>query len=89
MKAKMDIYQEKMTAKHFIWSELDNIKYRVEDVLSCVNQKTDETQMDLHPVKTSLDTRIKSIQETLADTRNDLHDELGLMLQVEARDNEG
>jgi hypothetical protein len=33
----------------------------------------------------SLDTRRKSLQETLSDTRNDLHEELGLMLQVEAQ----
>jgi hypothetical protein len=42
MKANMDIHQEKMeTAMHSIRSELEEtIKYRVEDVLSCVDQKT-------------------------------------------------
>jgi hypothetical protein len=40
--------------------------------------------MDLQAVKTSLDTRTKSLEETLADTRNDIHEELGLVFQVEA-----
>jgi hypothetical protein len=82
MKAKMDIHQKKMeAAKHFTRSELEEtIKLRVEDVLSCVDQKTQgllreltekihETQVDLQAVKKSLDTRTKSLQETLADTK--------------------
>jgi hypothetical protein len=40
--------------------------------------------MDLQAVKTSLDKWIKSLQETLAHMRNDLHDEFGHMLQVDA-----
>jgi hypothetical protein len=80
-----------------IRSELEEtIKHRVEYVLSCVDQKTqglckeltekiDETQVDLQAVKTSLDTRAKSRKETLADTRNALHEELGLMVQVETQ----
>jgi hypothetical protein len=43
-------------------------------------EKIDETQQ---AVNTSLGMRTKSLQETLADTRNDLHKKLGLMLQVE------
>jgi hypothetical protein len=39
--------------------------------------------VDLQAVRTSLDTRTKILQETLADTRNDLHEELGLILQFE------
>jgi hypothetical protein len=60
MKAEMDIQQQKMEATiHSIRSELkETIKHRVEDVLSCVEQKMqgirkeltkkiDETQVDL------------------------------------------
>jgi hypothetical protein len=45
IKAKMDIHQGKMEAAvHSIWSELEEtIKYRVEDVLPCVIQKTQGT----------------------------------------------
>jgi hypothetical protein len=90
--SRMDIHQEKMeVAIHSIWSKIEIIKHRVEDVLSCVDQKTqglhkeltekfDETQVDLQAVKTSLVMWTKRLQETLADTRNDLHEELGLML---------
>jgi hypothetical protein len=42
-------------------------------------------QADLRAVKTSLDMRTKTLQESLADTRNDLQEELGLMFQDEAR----
>jgi hypothetical protein len=98
MSDKMDIHPEKtVTAIKSIRSELEEtIKHRVEDVLSCVDQKaqglrkgltkkTDETQVDLQAVKTTLETRMKNLQETLVDTRNDIHEELGLMLQVEAQ----
>jgi hypothetical protein len=49
MKDMMDIYQEKMeTAIRFIWSKLEKmIKYRVEDVLLCVNQKTQGLHKEL------------------------------------------
>jgi hypothetical protein len=60
IKAKTGIYEEKMEAAvQFIRSELEEtIKRRVEDVLSCIDQKTqglrkeltekiDETQVDL------------------------------------------
>jgi hypothetical protein len=40
--------------------------------------------VDLQAVRTSLDTRMKSTQETLVDTRKGLEKELGLMFQVEA-----
>jgi transcriptional regulator NrdR family protein len=86
MKAKVDIHQEKMEATvHSIQSKLEEtIKHWVEDVLSCVDQKTqdlhkelnekiDETWVDFQAVKMSLD------------TWNDLHEELGVMLQVEAQ----
>jgi hypothetical protein len=91
------MHQEKMEATiHSIRSELEEIiKHRVEDVLLCVGQKkqglrkeqtekTDKTQVDLEAVKTSLDTR-KTFQGILADTRHNLHEQLGLMLQVEAQ----
>jgi hypothetical protein len=41
--------------------------------------------VDVQTVKTSLDMRAKSLQKTLAETRNDLHEELGLMIQVETQ----
>jgi hypothetical protein len=49
MKARMDIHQEKMEAAiHSIWSELEEtIKHRVEDVLSCVDQKTPGLRKEL------------------------------------------
>jgi chromosome segregation ATPase len=79
-----------------IQAELEEtVKHRVKDVLGCVDQRTqglkelnkkiDEMQVDLHAVKTSLDTWTKSLQETLADTRKDLHGELSFMFQVEAQ----
>jgi hypothetical protein len=58
-------------AIHSIWSELEEtIKHRAEDVLSCVDQKTqgprreltekiDETQVDLQATRISVDTRTK------------------------------
>jgi hypothetical protein len=68
----------------------------VEDVLVCADQRTqglrkelkkkiDETQVDLQAVKTSLDTQMKSLLETIADTRKGLHEELGFMIQVETQ----
>lgn len=47
-----------------------------------LTEKFDEKQMDLQAAKMSLDTQTISPQETQGDMRNDLHDELGLMLQV-------
>jgi hypothetical protein len=58
----------------------ETIKHRVEDVLACVdqwtrgfrkelNEKIDETQVDLQTVNTSLNTRRNSLQENLVDTR--------------------
>jgi hypothetical protein len=42
METKMDVHQEKMEAMiPSIWSKLEEtIKHRVEDVLSCVSQRT-------------------------------------------------
>jgi RNase adaptor protein for sRNA GlmZ degradation len=67
----------------------------VGDALSYVDQKTQglrkkliekihETQVDLQAVKISLDMRRRSLQETLADTKNDLHEE-AWTLKVEIR----
>jgi predicted transcriptional regulator len=41
--------------------------------------------MNLQAVKTSFDKRTKSLQETAAVPRKDLHEELRLMLQAEIR----
>jgi hypothetical protein len=77
MKATIDIHQEMETAIHSIRSKLkETIKHRTEDVLSCVDQKTqgprkqltekiDETQVDLQAIRTSVDMRTKSLQETI------------------------
>jgi hypothetical protein len=73
-----------------IRSELETIKHRVQDVLSCVDhktqglrkemtEKTDETQVSLQAVQTSLYTRTKSLQETLADMKNDFREEARTM----------
>jgi hypothetical protein len=49
MKAKMDIHQEKVeTTIHSVRSQLEEIiKYRVEDVLSCVDQRTQGLRKEL------------------------------------------
>jgi hypothetical protein len=46
-------------------------------------EKTDETQMDFQAIKTSVDMRIKSLLETITDTRAHLHKELSIMIEVE------
>jgi uncharacterized phage infection (PIP) family protein YhgE len=96
--AKIDVKLKEMSEEiHSIRSELEEtIQHRMEDLLSCVDQKTqglrkdltekiDETQTDLQEVKTSLDTRTKFLVESLVDTRKGLHEELGLLFQVEAQ----
>jgi hypothetical protein len=82
---------------NLIQAELEeSMKHGVEDIVVCVNQRTqglckdcnksnNEKQVDLQAVKTSLDMQTKSLQETLAYTRNNLHKELGLMFQVKAK----
>jgi fumarate hydratase class II len=47
--------------------------------------KIDETHEDLQAIKTSVDKRTKSLLETIKDTREHLHKELGLMIQGEAQ----
>jgi hypothetical protein len=76
-------------------SELEEtIKQRVEDVLLYVDQKTqglrnkltekiEETQLDLQAIRTSVDTLTKSLLVT--DTREHLHEELGLMILGEGK----
>jgi hypothetical protein len=74
----MELHQEKMEATiHSIWSKLEEtIKHWVEDVLLCVNQKSqdlckeltekiDETQVDLQDLRSSVDTWAKSLLETI------------------------
>jgi hypothetical protein len=74
MKPTVSAIQDKMEATiHFIWSELqETIKYRVEDVLSYVDQKMQglcrevtekigKTQVDLQAVKTSLEWSINPV----------------------------
>jgi hypothetical protein len=77
-----------------IRSELEEtIKHWLEDILSCVDQKTqglhkeltkkfDKTHVDFQAIKTSIDTRTNSLLKTITDTREHLHKELGLMIQV-------
>jgi hypothetical protein len=50
-----------------------------------LNEKIHETQVDVHAVKMSPDMHLKSLLETVADTRKDLHEELGFMIQVETQ----
>jgi hypothetical protein len=40
--------------------------------------------MGLQATRMSLNIRTKSLEETLADTKKDIHEELGHMFQVEA-----
>jgi ABC-type transporter Mla subunit MlaD len=65
-------------------------------VLACVDRRTqglhkelngkmDGTQVDLQAVRTCLDTQTRSLLETTADMRKDLHEELGLMIHVETQ----
>jgi hypothetical protein len=67
----------------------------MEDVLSCfdkktqglrkeLTEKTGETQVDLQTIRMSVDTQAKSLLETITDTREHLHKELGLIIQGEA-----
>jgi hypothetical protein len=78
-------------------SELvETMKHRVQGVLSCADQKTqglltqmteriNETQVDLQAIRTYFDIRENSLFETITDTREHLHEELGLMIQDEAQ----
>jgi hypothetical protein len=43
----------------------------------------DKTQGDLQAIRTRIDTRTKSLLKTITDTREHLHEELGLMIKVE------
>jgi hypothetical protein len=92
MEAMMKCIQEETkVAINSVWGELEEtMKHRLEDILSCVNQRSQglcrelnekmgEMQVDLQTVKMSLNTWTKNLQETLADTRKDLHEELGFM----------
>jgi hypothetical protein len=92
MKAKMDIHQEKMeVAIQSNWFEVeDSVKYRVEDVLSCIHQNVqglhkEPTQVDLQAMRMSIDTRTKSLLKTMMDTREHIQEELGFMIQVETQ----
>jgi hypothetical protein len=58
----------------------ETIKHRMEGVLACVDQRTQDLRKEQ-----PLDARTKSLQETLADRRKDLHEELGIMFQVDAQ----
>jgi hypothetical protein len=40
-----------------------------------LTEKIDETQVDLQAIKMSLNMQTKSLQKTLADMKNDLHEE--------------
>jgi hypothetical protein len=90
MKANMDIHQEKMEAAiHSIRSKFKTFKngwktsccvnQKMQGPCKELNEKTEETQADLHAVKTSLNTRTNSLQKTPADMKNDLHEEAWAM----------
>jgi hypothetical protein len=76
----MKARQEKTeAAMHSIQSKLEEtIKHRVEDVLVGAYQRTQNLRKELNE---KID-ETQSLQETLADTRKDFHEELGLMFQV-------
>jgi hypothetical protein len=50
-----------------------------------LTKKIDETQVDLWAIKTSVDTRTKSLLETTTYTKEYLHEELDLIIQVETQ----
>jgi hypothetical protein len=93
--SKMVIHQEKMEAAiHSIRSELEktNIRWKMSchalttrrraSTRNCLRRLT--KQVDLQAVKMSLDTRTKSLQETLATTKSNFRTELNL-LHIEAQ----
>jgi hypothetical protein len=41
--------------------------------------------VDLQTIRTFVDTRTKSLLETITDTREYLHEDLGVMIQVETQ----
>jgi hypothetical protein len=72
------------------------IKHQVEDFLSYVNRKTqglcnkltekiDETQVDLQAIRTSINMQTKSLLEIITGIRENLPEELGLMIKGEAQ----
>jgi hypothetical protein len=96
--ANMNVKPKEVAGEiHSIRSELEEtIEHRIQNVLTHVNHVTqslqkemidgiENTQGDLETVKTSLDTRTKLLVESISDTRKGLHEELGLMFQVEAQ----
>jgi signal recognition particle GTPase len=52
-----------------------------------MSENTDETQVNLQAIRTSVDKQTKSLLETIADTSDRLHEKLGLMTQVETQMN--
>jgi hypothetical protein len=46
-----------------------------------LTKKIDESQVDLHAIRMSVDTRTKSLLETVTDTREYLHEETDLTIQ--------
>jgi hypothetical protein len=105
----MKAHQEKKEAAvHSIRSELEEtIRHQVENIMMYVyqrtqghskelNEKIDETQVDLQLVMTYIDTSAGSLKDditntekdchqVIANTRKDLNEELGLMFHVEAQ----
>jgi hypothetical protein len=78
--AKIDANQEKMEAAvHSIQSDLnEKIQRRMENVVECVDHKTQElteriekTQLELQAVEVSLDTRVRKLEENLENMRTD------------------
>jgi gas vesicle protein len=68
----------------------------MQDIGKELKEKADETQADMQAVKTSIDMWTGSLKsditdtkkdfhEAIANTRNDLHDKLSLMIQGEAQ----
>jgi hypothetical protein len=103
MEVKIKCSQEETeTAIHYVRSELEEtIKHRVEDVLACVdkrtqglckelNEKIEETQENLQTVKTSIDTWTGSLKVNITEAKKDFYEAKAntrndLMLQVETQ----
>jgi hypothetical protein len=65
------------------------VDQRTQGLRKELTEKIDEMQVNLQALKTSLDMRTKGIQETVADTRKNLREDIGLHVPDRGADNEG
>jgi hypothetical protein len=84
------------TIKHWVKDVPSCVEQKMQGLRKELTEKIDETQVDLQTVKTSIDTWTRSLKGNIMDTnkdfhedivnaRNNLHEELGLMFQVDTQ----